>query len=126
MFEIDEVTSDAFFECVQEDFDKMTATTRETRGKAKQEELAHEHEHEAKKQKVETRGRSTKPSAKKQEKDEMDVDKVNGAPLEEIVDQFEEFVEELEEHTSLEDLKLIADENHITPDLFPKTLLLGL
>jgi hypothetical protein len=108
----------------------MTAS-RETRGKAKQEELAQEHEHESKKQKVETRGRGGK-GGRKQEKVhdgvEMDVDEKpgDGAAVEDVVERFEEFVDELKEHCSLEDLKAIAEENAITPDLPPRMLLLGL
>ena len=106
-------------------------SSRETRGKAKQEELSHEHEHENKKQKVETRARGSK-GGKKQEKHEdaadMEVDEQhgNGTPAEDIVDQFEEFVDDLKEQCSLEDLKAIAEENKINPDLPPKMLLLGL
>ncbi|KAG0566014.1 hypothetical protein KC19_7G031700 [Ceratodon purpureus] len=109
----------------------MTAT-RETRGKAKQDaELSHEHEHEAKKQKVETRGRGSKGGKKQEKHDddvEMDVDEKsgNGTAVEDIVDQFEEFVDELKEHCSFEELKSIAEENGITSDLPLRMLLIGL
>lgn len=103
--------------------------SRETRGKARQEELSREHEHENKKQKVETRGRSK--AGKKQEKHEdgveTDVDEQgNEAAAEDLVEQFEEFVDELKEHCPLEELKAIAEENKITPDLPPRMLLRGL
>jgi hypothetical protein len=79
----------------------MTAS-RETRGKAKQEKV-----HDGV---------------------EMDVDEKpgDGAAVEDVVERFEEFVDELKEHCSLEDLKAIAEENAITPDLPPRMLLLGL
>lgn len=110
----------------------MTAS-RETRGKARMDDhliQKEEEQHEYKKQKVDRKPKATKGSGKtelaeKQEvEDEGDQQMADGAVNDESAsEEFEQFVEQLKEECSSEDIKLICEENGLNCEL-PNTNML--
>lgn len=111
----------------------MTAS-RETRGKARMDDhliQKEEEQHDNKKQKVDRKPKATKASGKaevaeKQEvEDEGDQEMADGAVNDEesASEEFEQFVEQLKEECSSEDIKLICEENGLNCEL-PNTNML--
>lgn len=102
--------------------------SRETRGKARMDDhliQKEEEQHETKKQKVDRKPKATKGSGKAQlaekqevEEDEGDQQMADGAVNDESAsEEFEQFVEQLKEECSSEDIKLICEENGLNCDL---------
>lgn len=108
----------------------MTAS-RETRGKARMDDhlvQKEEEQHENKKQKVDRKPKATKgkaePTEKQEVEDEGDQEMADGAVNDDSAsEEFEEFVEQLKEECSSEDIKLICEENGLNCDL-PETNML--
>lgn len=104
----------------------MTAS-RETRGKARMDDhliQKEEEQQENKKQKVDRKPKATKGSGKaelaeKQEvENEGDQNMADGAVNDESAsEEFEQFVEQLKEECSSEDIKLICEENGLNCEL---------
>lgn len=90
-----------------------------------------EEQHETKKRKVDRKPKATKGSGKaelaeeQEVEDQADQDMADGAVDEESAsEEFEQFVEQLKEECSSEDIKLICEENGLNCDLPDTNMLL--